>query len=248
VYKRQLLAIRDLELRARVVVEGLWACLLYTSRAPFPRRLRPALRPAAGTRHPGRRSRDGADRPSDCTLSLITHLDVYKRQIHKRAPTRWAMPSKKQLPARRNRPYCAHGNTCLLYTSARVDHPDDPQHWRSVIDATATISDTLPGLPPALGDTLVEAPLLPKSCSAVTASGVAGGLLPYPVLFTCTLPDVRKQLTGALLYVKPGSLVLVPQFEPIEGDLLVRTTESLVLLTVPAGTLKPCLLYTSRCV
>ncbi len=136
-------------------------------------------------------------------------------------------------------------NTTRLLTAgwqrleARIDRPDDPKHWRSVIDATATVSETIPGLPPALGDTLVEAPLLPKGYSTITASGEAGGLLPYPVLFNCTLPDVRKQLTGALLYVRPGSLVLVPQFEPIEGNLLARTTESLVLLTVPAGTLKP---------
>ncbi len=122
---------------------------------------------------------------------------------------------------------------------ARIDRPADPQHWRSTIDATAKISDTSPGVPAALGSTLVEAPPLPKGYSAITASGVAGGLLPYPVLFTCALADARQQLTGALLYVMPGSVVIVPQFEAMAGDLTARAADSPVLLTIPASTLKP---------
>jgi len=120
----------------------------------------------------------------------------------------------------------------------RIDRPADAQQWRNTIDATAKITVTVPGVPAALGDTLVEPPLLPPAYSDITASGVAGGLLPYPILFTCTLPDIRKQLTGVLLYVKPGSLVVVPQYESIQGDLTARAPESPVLVKVPAGTLK----------
>jgi hypothetical protein len=64
-------------------------------------------------------------------------------------------------------------------------------------------------------------------------------LLAYPIQFTCALADNKRQLSGAELYVKDNTLTLVPTFERLGGDLLARNRESVVLLTVPAGTLKP---------
>jgi hypothetical protein len=53
------------------------------------------------------------------------------------------------------------------------------------------------------------------------------------------LADNKRQLSGAELYVKDNTLTLVPTFEQLDGGLLARNRENVVLLTIPAGTLKP---------
>ena len=103
----------------------------------------------------------------------------------------------------------------------------------------ATIKAMVGGLPASLNTTLVETPLLPTEITAVTAAAETSTMFAYPVEFTCGLPDNRQQLSAAYLYVRENEIVLVPDFERLTGELLARTRENLVRVTVPAGTLRP---------
>ena len=73
----------------------------------------------------------------------------------------------------------------------------------------------------------------------VAAATRVSALLAYPIQFTCTLADNKRQLSGAELYVKDNTLTLVPTFERLDGELLARNRESVVHLSIPAGALKP---------
>jgi len=95
------------------------------------------------------------------------------------------------------------------------------------------------GVPGSLKSTLVDAPSLPAEILSVTAASATSAAAAYPIQFTCTLPDNKRQLAGAELYVRPDEIVITPTFEPITGGLLARTRENVILLTVPGGTLKP---------
>jgi hypothetical protein len=103
----------------------------------------------------------------------------------------------------------------------------------------AEISPADGGIPTALRSTLVEPPLLPVAVNSVTAASVASTLRPYLIELTCTLPDEKRQLGGAELYLREDTIVITPTFEPVGGDLQTRSPEAAVLLTVPAGALKP---------
>ena len=103
----------------------------------------------------------------------------------------------------------------------------------------AKSSATAGGLPAELRSTLLDLPLLPSTITRVAAAGRVSALLAYPIQFTCTLADNKRQLSGAELYVKDNTLTLVPTFEQFDGGLLARNRENVVLLTIPAGTLKP---------
>ena len=95
------------------------------------------------------------------------------------------------------------------------------------------------GLPAVLRSSLVDEPKLPAEIQYVAAAPSATTTDPYLVQFSCTLPDTRHQLAGASLYLRNQEIFLVPNFERVGGDLVARTRESVVLLTVPAGALKP---------
>lgn len=103
----------------------------------------------------------------------------------------------------------------------------------------AEIVRTGPGLPARLKDTLVEPPALPADYSRVSAAATANTLLAYPIQFTCSVTDHHQQLAGAQLYLYEDEVVIVPVFERIDGDLLARSRDTTVLVTVPAGTLAP---------
>jgi hypothetical protein len=95
------------------------------------------------------------------------------------------------------------------------------------------------GLPPRLSGTLVEIPLMPDRINSVNALRESTANTAYRLQFTCSAPDNKEQLSGAEVYVRDRELTLIPTFEKIEGTLLARTTESVVLIEIPAGTLKP---------
>jgi hypothetical protein len=109
----------------------------------------------------------------------------------------------------------------------------------AAIAGGAVVTTAAGGLPSDLKSTLVEPVLLPADIVAVTAAPVANTLQDYSVLLTCTLPNDRQQLGGADLYVRGEQLVLTPTFEPVAGNLQTRSRQSAVLLTIPAGALKP---------
>jgi hypothetical protein len=119
-----------------------------------------------------------------------------------------------------------------------------PLHAQRPADGARTAGGaavtTVPGgLPDELRTTLVEPLLLPTEITGVIATPATTTLLPYSVHFTCTLPDDRQQLGGADLYLRVDKLVLAPTFERISGDLLARSQQAAVLLTIPGGTLQP---------
>lgn len=95
------------------------------------------------------------------------------------------------------------------------------------------------GLPAELSATLVEQPLLPAEITNVSAPGTVSAGEEYAFRFICTLPDQKRQLAGADLYVKGDELVVTPDYEKLSGDLVARTADNIVQLTVPASTLHP---------
>ena len=120
-----------------------------------------------------------------------------------------------------------------------VDRPADPE---MIIRQMAALADVTPapgGLTRELSETLVEVPRLPVSFSQVSAPREHAGLLPYPIVFVCTLGDRKHQLGGAHVFVKDRTIVIVPQFEPLSEELSARSMEAPVLITVPGGTLNP---------
>jgi len=123
--------------------------------------------------------------------------------------------------------------------AATVSSPADPQRSAANLGKPlATTQSTAGGLPAELNETLLEKPTLPESFSAVAAPTTATVLLPYSFQFTCTLPDKKNVFNDAQIYVKDRSLAIVATFENISGDLLARTSESTVRITLPGGTLQ----------
>lgn len=116
-----------------------------------------------------------------------------------------------------------------------AERPADPV--RGLVAAPTTTG--LGGLPSALTSTLVEKPLLPADILSVTAAPSVGAQQPYPIQFNCALPDNKQLLAGAQLYVKDSEIFITPDFELLTGGLLARSRETMILLTVPPGSLSP---------
>lgn len=95
------------------------------------------------------------------------------------------------------------------------------------------------GLPAELKKTLIESPLLPLEITSLAAADSAVSGIDYPIGFSYLMQDNKRQLSGAHLYVRPGELVVVADFERLGGGLLARDKEGSALLTVPPGSLKP---------
>jgi hypothetical protein len=95
------------------------------------------------------------------------------------------------------------------------------------------------GLPPELAKTLIESPLLPQSIDSVSADRTAASAIDYQIGLTYTLPDNKRQLSGAHLYERAGVLVIVADFERLGGELLARTREGTALITIPPGSMRP---------
>jgi hypothetical protein len=93
------------------------------------------------------------------------------------------------------------------------------------------------GLPAPLGQTLVEIPRLPGGYADLVAPAEINQLLPSQIQFVCRLDSDKEQLGGAEIFMRETSVVIVPSFETVAGDLKTRSKESVVLLTLPAGLL-----------
>jgi hypothetical protein len=118
-----------------------------------------------------------------------------------------------------------------------AQRPADPS-TRIALGAPANSTPTPGGLDTDLSSSLLDLPLLPSEITHVSAASTVSTHVAYPIQFSCTLSDNKRQLSGAELYVKEGVLTLIPTFEQLNGDLLARTRDSVVLLTIPPGTLK----------
>jgi hypothetical protein len=113
---------------------------------------------------------------------------------------------------------------------------------RTVDEAPAPAASSLPapgGLPEDLRKTLVESPLLPLEVNAVSAPPTAVAGIDYQIHLSYTIPDNKRQLSGAHLYEKPGEIVIVADFERLPTGLLSRTREGSALLDIPPGSLRP---------
>lgn len=113
--------------------------------------------------------------------------------------------------------------------------PADPLKDQS----SAPIQTLAGGLPTELKSTLAEAPALPVDITRVVAPATARADHAYSFRLACTLPDERRTLAGAELYLKGTQLVVTPDFERLSGQLMARTRDNVIQLTVPANTLKP---------
>lgn len=116
-----------------------------------------------------------------------------------------------------------------------AQRPADPRGAASA----ATITAAAGGLPSGLRSTLVQPPLLPTEILSVSAAPAASAKEAYPIQFICNLPDNKQQLAGAELYLRGSEIVITPDFERLTGGLQSRSRENVILLTVPAGSLKP---------
>jgi hypothetical protein len=119
-----------------------------------------------------------------------------------------------------------------------AERPAEPHELIRTMHALATVTPAPGGLNEGLAAALVESPQLPLSFSSVSASKETAAMLPYPMVFNCTLGDQKHQLGGAQVFVRGESVIIVPQFEPLDGDLTARTKESPVVITLPGGALK----------
>ena len=116
-----------------------------------------------------------------------------------------------------------------------AQRPAEPGSVRNSAAGTAAPG----GLGSDLGSSLLDLPLLPAEITRVNAPASISAVLAYPIEFTCALADNKRQLSGAELYLKDNVITLLPTFEKLDGGLLARSRDSVVSVTVPAGTLKP---------
>jgi hypothetical protein len=118
--------------------------------------------------------------------------------------------------------------------SVEASRPVEDPH-----ESSAAISPAPGGLPEDLRTTLIESPLLPLEVKTVSAAATAVSGIDYQITLDYTIPDNKRQLSGAHLYLKPGEIVIVPDFERLAGELLARTRDGSALLDVPPGSLRP---------
>ena len=88
---------------------------------------------------------------------------------------------------------------------------------RVAIDASRLVDEDAPrasagspapgGLPQELRKTLVETPLLPLEINSVSAPPTAVAAIGYSIGLTYTIPDNKRQLSGAHLYEREGEIV-----------------------------------------
>ncbi len=95
------------------------------------------------------------------------------------------------------------------------------------------------GLPDDLRKTLVETPLMALEIDSASAAPTAVSGIDYTIGLTYTIPDNKRQLSGAHLYEKPGEIVIVADFERLSGGLLARTRDGSAVLDIPPGSLRP---------
>jgi hypothetical protein len=107
------------------------------------------------------------------------------------------------------------------------------------LPAAAVIQPAIGGLPSELSTTLVETPMLVTEIVAVSAPRETNTLFAYSFDFTCGLPDNRHEVANVYLYSREQQIFIVPELQRLAGDLLERTRENRVRITLPPGTLKP---------
>jgi hypothetical protein len=120
-----------------------------------------------------------------------------------------------------------------------ADLPADLATPAAPLPAPATIQPAPAGVPGSLPELLFDQPQLPESYRHVRASSRANRLLPYTITFDCIQGDNHQQLGGASIYIRDQTIVILPEYEKLDGQLLARRRDNLVRLTIPPDSLKP---------
>ena len=126
--------------------------------------------------------------------------------------------------------------------TVRAERPFPPLTSQDILpagDLVPAVSPAPAGLPAPLDTTLVVVPRLPAAYAHLISPAEIAADIPLRLQFTAKLDSDQEQLAGAEVYVRDDSVVVVPTFEPVPGDLQARARESNVLLTLPAGLLAP---------
>jgi hypothetical protein len=148
-----------------------------------------------------------------------------------------AVTLRYRKPGREFQPYAQALERAALakagfgHIPARSERPADPRFG----DPPAGLGDAAGGLPQPLLAALPGPTFLPLEIGRIAASAEANRYLSYTIQFTCILPDNRGELGGAEIFLKGSDLFIVPDLERLPGELLTRTRENAILLTVPAG-------------
>lgn len=122
---------------------------------------------------------------------------------------------------------------------ANIERRADPLHPAQMAREPAEVINALGGLPDELDRALVLRPTLPATIESVVAPRNADRTGSYTLQFTCSQPDYRTQIRGVTLYRKDRWLYLLPDFEPMSGQLLARWKESVVLASFATQSLAP---------
>lgn len=122
---------------------------------------------------------------------------------------------------------------------ARIERPADPARSRAQLGGNlAAVQDAIGGFSAELNDALIDKPALPDAFTDVFAPNEANTLLPYSIQFTCTLPNEKSMVGDTYVYKKERELAIVPAFDRLDGDLLARSKNTVVQLTLPSGSLE----------
>lgn len=107
------------------------------------------------------------------------------------------------------------------------------------VTAAAAVLPLPGGLPAALKGLLFDPPKLPSAYRDIHAPASVAALMPCPILFDCVQGDPHRQPGGATIYVRGETVLILPEYDPLDGDLRTRRDPAPVQLTIPAGTLAP---------
>lgn len=105
--------------------------------------------------------------------------------------------------------------------------------------SAATVSSVPPGLTAELASILVEPLPLPDSFTSVSAASETPAKQAYPIAFTCRPGEHKHPLSGAHVFIKNDTVVIVPAFEPpIGSSPPSRQPEETAVIQVPAAAFK----------
>ncbi len=116
------------------------------------------------------------------------------------------------------------------------DRPADVQRT-TISVAPAQPKTTAGGLPAEVASSFIDEPRLPLKFTKISAPSLTGSQLPIEFQFTCHTADNHAQPIALQALRKENQLVLVPQFAPIDRELLARNNEFALRATFPAGAL-----------
>lgn len=135
----------------------------------------------------------------------------------------------------------ARGETHNLLSAGfrRIVIPAEQPVAPGAVGAGAEIQALPGGLPAALQDLLFDPPQLPAAYRDIRAPAAVPTLMPCLIQFDCAQGDPHRQPGGAALYVRDDTVLIVPEYDPLDGELHTRRDPALVQLTIPAGTLAP---------